>query len=271
LNTPDATSLSGTIPYTNNVILYYKIKVKYAGSALGLAYYIDANNRIAVAISGNVLYLVIRQSGQANITPELNLTAAVNDVFEFYLKKQGVYASVVVYKNYDYNTPYTLSGSLTGGDFSSGYLGLNSYKENYEAISCTTSEHANHANVADTAKSVKNNWMSWTPTVTWTTGTPAGSVAQTARYTTIGNICYFNYSYTATDGNGATALTITLPVTAKDNNALFSLSSQQKQNATWSNPLAYIDDDSDGISFRSLSTCTDTQAVEIIVSGFYEI
>jgi hypothetical protein len=117
----------------------------------------------------------------------------------------------------------------------------------------------------------QNNWGAWTPTVTWTTGTPEGSVAQTARYTVINNTCYFNYSYTATDGNDASALTITLPMTPKDNNAIIALQAQQKVNTTWTNPLAYIDDDSGGIAFRSLSACTNAQAVEVIVTGFYEV
>jgi hypothetical protein len=117
----------------------------------------------------------------------------------------------------------------------------------------------------------QNNWGAWTPTVTWTTGTPEGSVAQTARYTVINNTCYFNYSYTATDGNDASALTITLPMTPKDNNAIIVLQAQQKVNTTWTNPLAYIDDDSGGIAFRSLSACTNAKAVEVIVTGFYEV
>lgn len=101
--------------------------------------------------------------------------------------------------------------------------------------------------------------------------TPEGSVAQTARYTTIGNICYFNYSYTATDGNDANSLTITLPVTPKDNDAIISITSQQKVDTTWSNPLCFIDDDSGGLAFRTLSVCTNAKAVEVIITGFYEV
>jgi len=111
----------------------------------------------------------------------------------------------------------------------------------------------------------------WAPTVVWGTADPTGSVAQVARYHKIGNMVFVNYSYTATDGNDASSLTITLPFTPKDSSSLVALSAQQKVDTTWTNPLAYIDDDSGGIAFRALSTCTNAAAVEVIVSGCYEI
>lgn len=117
---------------------------------------------------------------------------------------------------------------------------------------------------------VNTDWKAWTPTVSWTTGTPA-SIAQVARYKITDKTVYFNYTAESADSNGCTALAISLPVAAKDNNALIALSSQQLNNATWINPMAYIDDDSAGIAFRAFATVTDGQAIKVIVSGFYEI
>jgi hypothetical protein len=116
-----------------------------------------------------------------------------------------------------------------------------------------------------------SKWTEWTPTLTWTTGTPEGSVVTKARHKIVDGVCDFSFYYSATDGNGATALTISLPVLPKDNDTLTSLSSQELSDTTWSNPLAYIEDGATTITFRSLTTIADTKAVKILVTGSYEI
>lgn len=121
-------------------------------------------------------------------------------------------------------------------------------------------------------KVVKSSvWTEWIPTLTWTTGTPEGSVVTKARYKIVDGVCYFNFYYSATDGNAATALTITLPVPPKDNDSVISLIAQEKSDTTWSDPLAYIDDGATTIAFRSLTTIADTKAVIVMVTGSYEI
>ena len=114
-------------------------------------------------------------------------------------------------------------------------------------------------------------WTSWIPTLTWTTGTPEGSVVTKARYKIVDGICNFTFYYSATDANGATALTISLPVLPKDNDTLTALQSQELADTTWSNPIAYIDDGGTTIVFRSFSTIADTKAVKVLVTGSYEI
>lgn len=114
-------------------------------------------------------------------------------------------------------------------------------------------------------------WQEWIPTLTWTTGTPEGSVVTKARYKIVDGVCYFNFYYSATDGNAATALTISLPVPPKDNDSFITLEAQEKSDTTWSNPLAYIDDGATTIAFRSLTTIADTKAVIVMVAGSYEI
>lgn len=113
-------------------------------------------------------------------------------------------------------------------------------------------------------------WKNWTPTLTWTTATPA-SVTTVARYITIGNTCFFNFMCTSADGNAATQLSISLPVAAKDNNSFISFTAQELVDTTWSNPLAYLDDDSGGITFRIFSVATDTKTVTVVVTGQYEV
>jgi len=116
-----------------------------------------------------------------------------------------------------------------------------------------------------------SKWTDWTPTLTWTTGTPEGSVVTKARYKIVDKICYFTFYYSATDANAATALTISLPVLPKDNDTLTALSAQELADTTWSNPIAYIDDGGTTIVFRSFATIADTKAVKVLVSGNYEI
>jgi hypothetical protein len=120
------------------------------------------------------------------------------------------------------------------------------------------------------AENVKNNWKDWIVTETWSTATPA-SINRIARYTTIGNTCFFNYYAASADGNGATQLTITPPVTPKDNNSVITFTAQQQVDTTWTNPLAYLDDDAGGITFRAFAVATDAKSVTVIVSGQYEI
>ena len=114
-------------------------------------------------------------------------------------------------------------------------------------------------------------WNNWIPVLTWTTGTPEGSVVTKARYKILDGVCYFAFYYSATDANGATALTISLPVLPKDNDSLTALQSQELADTTWSNPIAYIDDGGTSIVFRSFATIADTKAVKVLVSGSYEI
>jgi len=113
-------------------------------------------------------------------------------------------------------------------------------------------------------------WTAWTPALTWTTADPA-SITTIARYKTQGKICFFNFMCTSADGNDASQLSISLPAAAKDNNSMISFSSQQLVDATWTNPLAYLDDDSGGITFRNFAVATDTKTVTIIITGQYEI
>jgi hypothetical protein len=114
-------------------------------------------------------------------------------------------------------------------------------------------------------------WTEWIPTLTWTTGTPEGSVVTKARYKIVDGVCSFTFYYSATDANAATALTISLPVLPKDNDSLTALQAQELADTTWSNPNAYIDDGGTTIVFRSFSTIADTKAVKVLVSGSYEV
>lgn len=114
-------------------------------------------------------------------------------------------------------------------------------------------------------------WTDWVPTESWTTGTPATNTVKIARYNRIGKTVFFNLYYKADDGNGATDVTFTLPIAPKDNNSYISCTGYQIVDTTKTNPIPYIDDSATLIKFRSLSTATDNTALEINVTGSYEI
>lgn len=119
------------------------------------------------------------------------------------------------------------------------------------------------------------SWASWSPTLTWTTGTPA-SLTTVARYKKVGKTVFFTFHTTSADANGATQLTVTLPETPADINSYVACSGYQLQNTTYYDCRPYIDatDNTAGnrvLTFRSFQTATDAQTVTIAVSGFYEI
>lgn len=123
-------------------------------------------------------------------------------------------------------------------------------------------------------KNTRSEPLSWSPTESWTTGTPDTSAV--ADYKISNGICNFWYDATWTDGNGATAVTLTLPVTPRDINAKIPVHCIQTVGSTTTNPLAYVDAVSDTAAARllkvnSLSTCTDATAGRLTLSGWYPI
>jgi len=113
-------------------------------------------------------------------------------------------------------------------------------------------------------------WTTWNPTLTWGTADPA-SVTTVGRYKIVDNVCFFNLMVSSADGNAASSLSIAVPATPKDNNSMVCFAAQQLVDTTWTNPMAWLDDDSGGIVFRAFSVATDGTALTVIVSGQYEI
>jgi hypothetical protein len=161
------------------------------------------------------------------------------------------------------------NSTLSGGDFDIGAI----TSSTVQLYGCHT---ANSRWIGSGNGTVTvDPWNTWTPSLTWTTGTPA-SPTTVARYQIQGSRVFFVFESTSADGNGGTALTVTLPITPKDVNEMNTVSGIQLQNATYSNPLSYIDQTNDTagnrlLTFRALSTCTDGEACSVFVSGSYEI
>jgi hypothetical protein len=119
---------------------------------------------------------------------------------------------------------------------------------------------------------VKNNWKSWTPTLTWAGGTPVVSTVQ-ARYTTGGYACKGYVVIDISDGNGATALNISLPVAVKDDAPpnLPAYGEEYLSVGGASNPIPYLNRNDSTLRFRTLATIADGIGAQIRVWFEYPI
>lgn len=168
----------------------------------------------------------------------------------------------------------------TGGAYSVLNLyGVSLNGSEYDAIQATsgslTLSNCTLANNTTSGSITYRTWTAWTPTLTWATGTPA-SVTTVARYTITDGICHFTFRTTSADSNGCTGLTVTLPKTPKDINTMHAVTSRQLNDATWLDPMGYIDmtDDTPAnrlLTFHGFATVADGATVTVEVSGEYEI
>lgn len=122
------------------------------------------------------------------------------------------------------------------------------------------------------AAPVTKMWGAWTPTLTWTGGTPA-ALTTVARYCQIGRIVFFSFQTSSADSNACTNLTISLPVTFTSA-LVWSCSAIERYGvagATYAALSAYADASDDLIHFFDFRTATDAQAVAVFITGFYEV
>lgn len=118
-------------------------------------------------------------------------------------------------------------------------------------------------------------WATWTPTLTWTTGTPA-SLTTTCRWTQLGNIVFFNLYLNSADSNGCTNLTFTLPSTPSNTGCypiftareLYGVAGTTYANITFYGTQSGADNLARTNQFQA---ATDGQRIQIICQGFYEV
>lgn len=117
------------------------------------------------------------------------------------------------------------------------------------------------------------SWTTWSPSLTWGTATPS-SITGVYRYCKVGKLVHFAIDITSTDGNGATSLTISLPVNAQSGSNLHTMfSASQLVGSAWTSNLISFHNVPVGtnvIEFRNFATCTNAVTFYIFVSGFYE-
>lgn len=111
-------------------------------------------------------------------------------------------------------------------------------------------------------------WANWSPTLTWTGGTPTG-FTNVFRWTQIGKTVFFVATIYATDGNGATNLTISLPVQS-ENATVFT--GYQRVDLTYYNDIdPSVQITSSTLIFVVFHTATAGKTFAVRVSGLYEV
>lgn len=115
-------------------------------------------------------------------------------------------------------------------------------------------------------------WESYTLALTWVTATPNG-VTTKAMYKVIGKTVFLNVKISATDGNGATGLNISLPIVPKTNNMLTMIPSQVAVNNSYAIKSVKIRDDgsNNDLSYNYMGTATAGQTFEANIQCCYEI
>lgn len=117
---------------------------------------------------------------------------------------------------------------------------------------------------------IADAWTDWEPTLTWATADPTG-VTTIARYKQVGKTVYYLVNIDATDGNGATQLTATLPIAPKANNINPNIGVVIKIDSTNDVQHGYVrDDGANDDLWVGTGTLTELSAVQVRMSGFYE-
>jgi hypothetical protein len=117
---------------------------------------------------------------------------------------------------------------------------------------------------------IQDRWLSWNPTLSWTTGTPA-SPTITGRYKVIGSTCFFSLSVSSSDGNGATDVSATIPIPAYNNTVVNASSAFHAVASVYTVDPSYYVFSNGNIVVKFATPATDNLEFMFAVSGFYEI
>jgi hypothetical protein len=120
-----------------------------------------------------------------------------------------------------------------------------------------------------------NGWTSFTPSETWTTGTPA-SITKAGFYKVVDDFALVLYQTSSADSNACTALSVAAPINNLDINAHMAAGAIQLNDTTYSNPLAYLDCNdaaqaNRALTFRNFSTVADGAAVKVSVAAILQV
>lgn len=119
--------------------------------------------------------------------------------------------------------------------------------------------------------------ITWAPTLTWTTADPpSASMTQSWHAWVHQGVCFFIGYVSNTDGNGATALTITLPIRPANTANYIPIVSQVIVDGTDTDALGRVDcadatNTNRVIEFDAFPTWTDAKTCSLWVAGFYEV
>lgn len=135
-----------------------------------------------------------------------------------------------------------------------------------------TDVSSRYIDLVDLGAGLQNRWVDWNPTLVWTTATPTG-VSTVASYKKIGTTVFIKVKITATDGNGATGMTMTLPFTPKTNNRFLYVPAYQAIGAGISTRYVYVRDNGidDYLTWVYMGTATGGQTYDTRFELSYEV
>lgn len=118
----------------------------------------------------------------------------------------------------------------------------------------------------------QNRWATFSPTLSWTGATPTG-VSTNAWYKQIGKTVFIKTKISATDGNNATGMAMTLPIAPKFDNKLIYVPAYQAIGASVNTRFVYVRDDNvnNDLTWLFMGTATSGQAFETRFELSYEI
>jgi len=118
----------------------------------------------------------------------------------------------------------------------------------------------------------QNRWASYAPILAWTGAVPTG-VSASAWYKQIGTTVFIKVKISATDGNDATGMTMTLPLVPKYDNKLIYVPVYQAIGASVNTRFVYVRDDNvnNDLTWLFMGTATSGQAFETRFELNYEI
>jgi hypothetical protein len=120
---------------------------------------------------------------------------------------------------------------------------------------------------------VKNQWQSWVPTLTWVTAIPV-NITTIARYKVIGKTVFFKIKISVANGNGATGLTISLPIVPKTNDLKTYIYNVVAINdVASSSKVVFLRDNgiNNDLYYYYMGTATAGQSLQLNIEGVYEI
>ena len=135
--------------------------------------------------------------------------------------------------------------------------------ENSESIQNLT------AQLDDAVNGLNEEWSNWTPVFTWVSGTPTG-VSAIARYKVIGKTVFVRVRMTATDSDGITSVSVSLPISPKNLNLESYIPTYRIKGVTGSVYYGFLRDDgvNDDLFFATSSTAGES--LELKFDFMYE-
>ena len=225
---------------------------------------------------------------------DTNLDLSMYDILvcEFYAQDSDHYASMHGGRE-DHNPEYVIYGKDFGAGTSSfhewwisnaakddvvkamqipgvsdtPYLDMLSHK----ICNITNPTAAQDAATKDYVDDYYINWTTWTPTLSWTGGSPGGT--SYARYCQINKTVFFNFGYSVADPNAVlTALTVSLPVTPKNNSFYTAFTGWSYVGGVGITDIMPVNaQNTSVISFFNWRNSVDNQVFQLNVTGQYEV